>query len=141
MTEPLTTIAVGTILNLAFQEFVKSGAGEVAKKSAGGAIELAKDMRDRIVEKFRGDRKAEEAIAALESNQSAAALKKLEVYLEDEMAADAAFAERLRQVAEQMVDISNRNDTSSRVYGDQHAKRDIVNIEKVEGNMIKFGGS
>jgi hypothetical protein len=93
------------------------------------------------VAKFRGDRKAEEAIAALESDQSAAALKKLEVYLEDEMAADAVFAEGLRQVAQQIVNINNQNDSSSRVYGDQHAGRDIIHIEKVEGHTIKFGGS
>jgi hypothetical protein len=37
-----------TILNLAFQEFAKLGAGEVAKKTLDGAISLAKELQDKI---------------------------------------------------------------------------------------------
>lgn len=45
--EPLM-VAAGAIAKLAFDEFVKAGAGEAAKKSLGGAIELVKDLRGKI---------------------------------------------------------------------------------------------
>jgi hypothetical protein len=38
MTDPITALTVSTIASLAFQEFVKSGAGELAKKFTGEAI-------------------------------------------------------------------------------------------------------
>jgi hypothetical protein len=38
------TIAAGAIAKLAFDEFVKAGAGEVAKKTVGGAVELVKTV-------------------------------------------------------------------------------------------------
>jgi hypothetical protein len=137
MTDPVTTIAVGSILNLAFQEFVKSGAGEVAKKAVGGTINLAKQLRDKIAAKFQGNAKAEAAIAAVETDSDSAALKKLEVYLEDVMSDDAIFATELRQVAQQIINIQNQT-TSNREYknygGDQN------NFETVNGNVI-IGGS
>jgi hypothetical protein len=137
MTDPVTTIAVGSILNLAFQEFVKSGAGEVAKKAVGGTINLAKQLRDKIAAKFQGNAKAEAAIAAVETDSDSAALKKLEVYLEDVMSDDAIFATELRQVAQQIINIQNQT-TSNRDY--QNYGRDQINIEKIDGN-VKIGGS
>ena len=38
MPEPITTMTASAIASLAFQEFVKSGAGELAKKFTTGAI-------------------------------------------------------------------------------------------------------
>ena len=38
MTDPATALTVGAIVSLAFQEFVKSGAGELAKRFTVGAI-------------------------------------------------------------------------------------------------------
>ncbi|MEH2148027.1 hypothetical protein [Nostoc sp.] len=137
MTDPLSTIAAGAILNLAFQEFAKSGAGEVAKKTVGGAISLAKELRNKITAKFKGNIKAEAAIAAVETDHSPAALNKLEVYLDDAMVDDALFATELRQVAQQIINIQNQT-TSNRDY--QNYGRDQINIEKIEGNP-KIGGS
>ena len=54
--EPVTTvtaIAAAKLVELAFNEFVKSGAGEIAKKTVGGAIDLVKNLRDKIKAKFR----------------------------------------------------------------------------------------
>lgn len=137
MTDPVTTIAAGAILNLAFQEFAKSGAGEVAKKTVSGAISLAKQLRDKITAKFKGNAKAEAAIAAVETDYSPAALSKLEVYLDDAMTDDAVFATELRQVAQQIINIQNQT-TSNREY--KNYGRDQINIEKIEGNP-RIGGS
>jgi hypothetical protein len=38
MTDPITTLTASVIASLAFQEFIKSGAGELAKKFTGEAI-------------------------------------------------------------------------------------------------------
>jgi hypothetical protein len=141
MSDPVTTIAAGAILNLAFQEFAKSGAGEVAKKSVDGAISLARGLRDKISAKLKGHTNAEAAIAAVEADQSSAAMTRLEVYLDDVMADDAVFAEELRQVAQQIINIQNQNTEGDRAY--QTAGRDILNIaiEKIDGGSNKFGGS
>ena len=60
--DPVTTLAAGAITKLAFDEFIKSGSGELAKKSLGGAIGLVKNLRDKIRAKFQGDKKAETAL-------------------------------------------------------------------------------
>ncbi|WP_293334083.1 hypothetical protein [Microcoleus sp. CAWBG58] len=140
MTDPVTTIAAGAILNLAFQEFAKSGAGEVAKKTVEGSIALAKKLRDKITARFQGNAKAEAAIATLETENSPAALNRLEVYLDDAMSDDPVFAGELRQVAQQIINIQNQNTEGDRTYN-QKAGRDIFNVEKIEGGSNKFGGS
>jgi hypothetical protein len=140
MTDPVTTIAVGAILKLAFEEFVKSGAGEIAKKTVGGAIELGKELRGKIAAKFQGNAKAEAAISAVEKDCSSAALTKLEVYLDDAMADDAVFATELRQVAQQIINIQNQTTEGDRTYN-QKAGRDILNVEVIQGGSNKFGGS
>lgn len=140
MTDPVTTIAAGAILNLAFQEFAKSGAGEVAKKTVEGSIALAKKLRDKITARFQGNAKAEAAIATVENDNSPAALNRLEVYLDDAMADDPVFAGELRQVAQQIINIQNQNTEGDRTYN-QKAGRDIFNVEKIEGGSNKFGGS
>jgi hypothetical protein len=138
MTDPVTTIAAGAILNLAFQEFAKSGAGEVAKKTVDGSIVLAKKLRDQIIARFKGNAKAETAIATVETENSPAALNRLEVYLDDAMADDPVFAGELRQVAQQIINIQNQNTEGDRNY--KNYGRDQINIEKIEGNP-KIGGS
>jgi hypothetical protein len=54
--EPL---AAGIIAKLVFDEFVKAGAGEAAKRSVGGAVELVKNLRGKIKAKFAGNDRAE----------------------------------------------------------------------------------
>jgi len=134
------TLATGAIVKLAFDEFVKAGAGEAAKKTMGGAIELVKTLRDKIRAKFQGDKKAETALAQVEQDGSQAALTKLEVYLDDAMTEDTGFANDLRQVAQQIINIQNQNTEGDRTYN-QTAGRDIFNVETIEGGSNKLGGS
>ncbi len=70
--EPTTAIAASTIAGLAFNEFIKSGAGEIAKKSVGGAIDLVKNLRDKIRTKFQGNGRAETALAEVEQQVKSA---------------------------------------------------------------------
>ncbi len=135
--DPLT-LTGGAIAKLAFDEFIKSGAGEVAKKTVGGAIE---QLRSVIKARFQGkNQKAEAAIAQVEQEGSPAALTKLEVYLDDAMAEDPTFAHEIRQMAQQIINIEHQTVEGNRIYN-QTAGRDIFNVEKIEGGSNKFGGS
>ncbi|SRR5579883_810621 len=137
--EPII-LAAGAIAKLAFDEFMKSASGEVAKKSVGGAIDLVQGLRERIWAKFQGDHKAETAMAQVEQAGDAAALNKLAVYLEDAMADDPAFASDIQQVAQQIINIQHQHTEGDRTYN-QTAGRDIFNIEKIEGGTNKLGGA
>jgi hypothetical protein len=134
------TLAAGAIVKIAFDEFVKAGAGESAKKTVAGAIDLIKNLRDKIRAKFQGNKKAEMALSQVEQDGSQAALTKLEVYLDDAMTEDTGFADDLRQMAHQIINIQNQNTEGDRTYN-QTAGRDIFNVEKIEGGSNKLGGS
>jgi uncharacterized damage-inducible protein DinB len=119
------------IAKIAFDEFVKSGVGEVAKKAVGGAIE---QLRSTIKNRFKGNQKAETAIEKIEKEQSPEALNKLSVYLDDEME-DKVFAQTLQQLAEQITNVQNIAERQYNNYG-----RDQFNIETINGDP-KLGGS
>jgi hypothetical protein len=51
MTDPITASAIAT---LAFQEFIKSGAGELAKKFTGEAIAMMEKLRELIWRRLTG---------------------------------------------------------------------------------------
>jgi uncharacterized protein involved in tellurium resistance len=135
--EPVSAIAVSTIAQLAFNEFIKSGAGELAKQSLGGAIELAKQLRHKIQAKLQGNDRAQKAIAELEQQGTPATLEKVTKYLDLEMAEDETFAAEVRQIAQQIVNIQNQT-VSNREYNNYG--RDQINIETIQGNPT-IGGS
>jgi hypothetical protein len=100
MADPVTMTA-GAIAALAFQEFVKSGAGELAKRFTGEAITKMDELRQKIVERLKGKPKAETAIAAIEQG-SKTDLDRLAVYLQDEMEDDLQFADDVRILANEI---------------------------------------
>ncbi|MFZ4729075.1 MAG: hypothetical protein ACOYMQ_10500 [Pseudanabaena sp.] len=137
--EPVTTttaIAAAKLAEIAFNEFIKSGAGEIAKKTVGGAIDLVKNLRDKIKSKFQGNERAEKAIAEVEKEGNSAALDKVTKYLDLELDEDEAFATEVRQIAQQIINQNQNN--SSREYNNYG--RDQINIETIQGNP-KIGGS
>jgi len=99
MTDPVT-IAAGAVLKLAFDEFIKSSAGETAKKLTGEALAKANELRKFILNYFTGkkNQKATEVIVTIEKMGAENALGKLEVYLEDAMESDTLFATQLKQL-------------------------------------------
>ncbi len=135
--EPITAIAAAKIAEIAFQEFAKSGAGELAKKSVGGAIDLVKNLRDKIKAEFQGNERAEKALAEVEQNGDSTALDKVTKHLDIELDEDDAFATEVRQIAQQIINIQNQNNSSREYinYG-----RDQINIENMQGNQ-KIGGA
>jgi hypothetical protein len=135
-------VLTGTaIAKLAFDEFVKSGAGELAKKSVGGAIE---QLRSTIKKRFVGKNgKAEVAIATLEADSDGAidktaALNKLSVYLDDEMD-DLLFAENLQQLAQQVINIGKQeqHNATFNIEAKDHARVNAIN--ELNATTVNFG--
>jgi|GEM_PF-471414 len=114
MIDPITTLTAAKITEIAFGEFIKSGAGEVAKKLTGNALTKADELRQKIVTWFRKkqDVKAEKAITAIEKQGSLDAVRKLTTYLDDEMDIEPAFSQDLQRTAIQIINIQNANDES-----------------------------
>lgn len=139
MTDPIVTVAAAEILKLAFNEFIKTSAGETAKKLTGEALMKAGELRQKIVSWFQNkqDVKAEKAIIAIQEQGSLEALNKLTTYLDDEMEAKPVFAQDLQQSAQQIVNIQSQS-TSNRQYNNYG--RDMINIEHIQGNP-RMGGS
>jgi uncharacterized protein with von Willebrand factor type A (vWA) domain len=54
MADPITTLTANMIATLAFQEFIKSGAGELAKKFTGDAIAKMGQLRELIWSRLTG---------------------------------------------------------------------------------------
>lgn len=133
MIDPATLTATA-IAKLAFDEFIKSGSGELAKRSLSGAIDQIKHLRDRIRAKLSGNDRATSAIVEVEQG-SEAALKKVEKYLDLEMIEDEPFAIEIRQLAQQ---INNNQTVDNREY--TNYGRDQINIDNIQGNP-KIGGS
>ncbi|NJR66867.1 MAG: hypothetical protein HC772_18675 [Leptolyngbyaceae cyanobacterium CRU_2_3] len=136
--EPAITLAAGAIAKLALDEFVKSGAGEAAKQSVGGTVQLARSLWDKITAKFQGNDRATTALAEMEHLKSEAALTKVSKYLDLEMEEDAAFATEIRQIAQQIINIQNQS-TTTLTQQNLNYGRDQNIINQPQGD-IKIGG-
>ncbi|MGB3768011.1 MAG: hypothetical protein WA947_15750 [Phormidesmis sp.] len=102
MADPITTISAGVIVNLAFQEFLKSGAGELAKQFTTAAIEKMGALRKAIATRLRGKNAvAEQALMAAESGDEVA-LENLSTFVGAEMLSDPAFAGQLQAIAQEI---------------------------------------
>jgi hypothetical protein len=139
MTNPIVPIVATEILKLAFNEFIKTSAGETAKKLTGEAFTKAGELRQKIVSWFanKQDIEAEKAIILIQKEGSLEALNKLTTYLDDAMKTEPAFAQELQQVSQQIFNIQSQG-TSNRQpinFG-----RDQIHIEYIQGNP-RIGGS
>jgi hypothetical protein len=104
-------LAAGTIAKLAFDEFAKTGAGEAAKATVAGAVELVKGLRERIRERLSGNPSAIDAVHEVEHGNSAA-LEIVEKYLDLKMKDEPSFGQDLRQIAQQIINMQNQASTS-----------------------------
>lgn len=133
------TLGAGVIAKLAFDEFVKAGAGEAAKATVAGAVELVKGLRDRIRKKFQGNERAIAAITEVETQGNEAALQKVEKYLDLEMVEDPTFAGELQQTAQQIIHIQSQSSTTLNQQNLNYG-RDQNIINQPQGD-IRIGGS
>ncbi|MBD2665229.1 hypothetical protein B6N60_02399 [Richelia sinica FACHB-800] len=100
MADPVTLTAA-TIAGFAFSKFFESSVGKLGEKFTEAALAKMDELRKKIWDKLRGNNRAVTALTAIEQG-SKADLDRLAVYLEDEMREDAAFAEEVQKLAQEI---------------------------------------
>lgn len=138
MVDP-ATITASAITTLAFEAFVKAGAGEAAKKAVAGTTDLIKRLRDRIRAKFQGNKRATTAIEELEQQGSEAAFQKVSKYLDLEMDQEPMFADEVKQLAQQIINIQHQNNVTLQQQNNNYG-RDLNVINQPQGD-IRIGGN
>ncbi|GAP99708.1 hypothetical protein [Leptolyngbya sp. NIES-2104] len=109
--EPVSTLTATAIATLAFQEFIKSGSGELAKKFTTAAIAKMGELRQKLWDRLRGKHLvAEDALAKAETGDETA-IGTVGTLLGVEML-DPAFAAEVQAIAQEihagrLVDNSN----------------------------------
>ena len=133
--EPLTTLTATAIANLAFQEFIKSGAGELAKKFTAESIAKINDLRELIWQKLQGN---PDAVAAIEQakNGSEEVLSELATDLKRAMDKDLEFASQVQVIAQE-IHAGKIQDNSSMVQNNSGNARGWQT--KVEGGTAYIG--
>jgi hypothetical protein len=102
MTDPITALTVGTIASLAFQEFVKSGAGELAKKFTGEAIAKMGQLRELILNRLTGKHSAiDEAIEKAKAGEKEG-IENVAAFLNSELLIDKEFAGQVQAIAQEI---------------------------------------
>jgi hypothetical protein len=137
--EPFISLTAGAIAQLAFGEFVKSGASELAKKSIGETVSIAKKLRDGIIERFKSNAEATIALEKIQKEGDLEALRDLVQYLDIELKADNQFATDLTQIASQIENNQNQTLVTLKQQNINHG-RDQNIINQPPGN-IRIGGS
>jgi len=115
----IATLTAVEIARLAFDEFINTESGESAKTSLGGAIDLVKNLRDKIRAKFQGSGQAETALTEVEQQKNEAALKEVTEYLNVAMMKDKDFATQVRQIAQQIINAQNQSEKTNQGFHDK----------------------
>jgi hypothetical protein len=102
MTDPVTTITASALATLAFQKFIESGAGELAKKFTGAAIVKMDELRQKIWNKLRGKSPGvDEALTQVEQGDRAA-LATIARNLDVVMDENPDFAREVQAIAQEI---------------------------------------
>lgn len=146
MTDPVT-LTTATLVALAASKFVESAAskaGEVATplvlQKASGQID---QLWQRIKQHFAGNKRAETAISEVETQQSEAALIKLEVYMDDDLSEpqNQPLKQDLQQIAQKIINIGEQKQTQKSVTITVNAQDEArVNaVGEVNATTVNFG--
>ncbi|HBL11530.1 MAG TPA: hypothetical protein DD379_09010 [Cyanobacteria bacterium UBA11162] len=103
MTDP-ASLTASVIATLAFQKFIESGAGELAKKFTTEAIAKMESLLKRIWTKLRGKPRVEEVKASIEKTHKITPeqINQIAAYLQVAMDDDPQFADEIRLMAQQI---------------------------------------
>jgi hypothetical protein len=135
MAEPITTLTVSAIAALAFQEFIKSGAGELAKKFTAEAIAKMGQLRELVWNRLTGEHAiAEEALAKASTGEQEG-IDTVATLLGVEML-DKEFAEQVQAIAQE-INAGKLLDQSSMVQNNSGNARGWQ--AKVEGGTAYIG--
>lgn len=117
MADPIT-LSAGAIAMLAFQKFIESGAGELAKKftetaiNTETAIKKMDDLRQKIVARLKGKSETLDAAIVEAEKGDAAAVETIGHYLNVAMLDYPEFADEIRALAHEIT-IEQKQDNSS----------------------------
>jgi hypothetical protein len=136
MAEPVTAVTASVIATLAFQKFIESGAGELAKKFTGAAISKMDELRQKIWDKLRGkSSRVDEALAQVEQGNRAA-LETIAKHLDVLMDENPDFAREVQAIA-QAINAGKLLDQSSMTM---HVHDQAMGWQtKVEGGTAYIG--
>jgi Med18 protein len=102
MTDPLSALTAGVIVDLAARKFIESGVGKLAEKFTESAIQKMGELWNRIKERLSGkSEKLDEALVKVEQGDAAAqavVTKYLDVAMEDYP----EFATEVKQLAQEI---------------------------------------
>lgn len=131
MADPVTTLTASAIATLAFQEFIKSGAGELAKET----ISKMSELRQKISDRLRGKHEmAEESLQkATAGNEQA--INTVATLLGVEML-NPEFAAEIQAIAQE-INVSILRDSSSMFQQTNHP--DSVGIQIRDSKGGNFG--
>ncbi|MEO0841507.1 MAG: hypothetical protein AAF063_21700 [Cyanobacteria bacterium J06643_5] len=127
--EPLTSTAIATLV---FNKAIE----KTTEKFTEAGLEKLNNLRLKIVEKFRGNKKAEAAIAGAEKGLKPD-LQKIASYLEVEMDSDERFAKEVKTLAREINqeikidEIKGRN--MQNVYGGEAYQSNDSNAPTFQG--------
>ena len=99
--EPITTLTATAIANLAFQEFIKSGAGELAKKFTAESIAKMGNLRKLLWERLRGKHAIAEAALQKSETGDKDSIATVGKLLDVEML-DSNFASQVHAIAQEI---------------------------------------
>lgn len=104
MVDPVTTLTASAIATLAFQKFLETGAGELAKKFSTEAIAKMEMLLKRIWVKLRGKPRVEEVKAAIDQTHKITPeqVNQIAAYLQVAMDEDPQFANDIRLLAQEI---------------------------------------
>jgi hypothetical protein len=136
MTDPVTALTASAIASLAFQEFVKSGAGDLAKRFTGEAIAKMGWLRELIWGRLAGKHPAvDEAIEKAKAGEQEG-IDHVAAFLGSELLIDKEFAGQVQAIAKE-INAGKLLDQSSMTQNNYDNARGFQ--IKVEGGTANIG--
>jgi hypothetical protein len=136
VTEPVIALTASAIASLAFQEFVKSGAGDLAKRFTGEAIAKMGRLRELIWGRLAGKHPAaDEAIEKAKAGEQEG-IDNVAAFLGSELLIDKEFAGQVQAIAKE-INAGKLLDQSSMTQNNYDNARGFQ--IKVEGGTANIG--
>jgi hypothetical protein len=134
--EPVIALTASAIASLAFQEFVKSGAGDLAKRFTGEAIAKMRRLRELIWDRLAGKHPAaDEAIEKAKAGEQEG-IDNVAAFLGSELLIDKEFAGQVQAIAQE-INAGKLLDQSSMTQNNYDNARGFQ--VKVEGGTANIG--
>jgi hypothetical protein len=136
MPDPVTTMTASAIATFAFQEFVKSGAGELGKKFTAEAIVKMGQLRELILNRLAGKHSTvDEAIVKANTGEKEG-IDHVAAFLSSELLIDKEFAGQVQAIAQE-INAGKLLDQSSMVQNNSDNAKGWQT--KVEGGTAYIG--